>query len=94
MQKNGGKVKPLPPMILEFNCNCCAFLGLAFKLDSTAVIGYGVFDNRKSETCAAGFLRMALIHTVEAFKDTALMFGGNTDTCIAYGENNIAVLVF
>lgn len=40
---------------LKFNYNCCAFLGFAFKPDSTAVIGYGVFDDGKSETCAAGF---------------------------------------
>ena len=78
---------------LKFNYNCCAFLGFAFKPDSTAVIGYGVLYDGKSKTRAAGFFGMALIHTVEAFKDTALMLGRNTNTGIADRKDDIAVLV-
>ena len=58
----------LAPMILKFNRNCRAFIKLAFKLDCAAVIGYGVFNDWKSESCAACFLGMALINTIKPLK--------------------------
>jgi len=55
------------------------------------VVLNSVFYDRKAKTGAAGFFGMAFIYTVEAFKDTALMFGGNTDTGVFYGNNRTTI---
>ena len=74
------------PLQLKINCNRRAFSNFTVKFDCAAVIGYGVFHDRKSKTGATGFFGMAFIYTIEAFKDTTLMLGRNTYTGIVQGR--------
>ena len=78
---------------LKCDCYCRTFSNFAIEFDRSAVIGYGVLYDGKSETGATGFFGMAFIYTVETFKDATMMFSRNTDAGIADRKDDIAVLV-
>ena len=68
---------------LKLNKNRCAFSDLTLKPDRTAEISCRVLYDRQPKPGTAGFLGMTLVYTVEAFKDTVLMLGRDTNAGIA-----------
>mgnify|MGYP007012935257 CR=1 FL=1 len=59
-----------------------SFANLTDHLQCTAKEGHTVFDDRKTQSCSANCLGMALIHTVKSFKYPALVFTRNTDSIV------------
>ena len=45
-----------------------------------------MLHDRQSKSCSTPFFRMALINSVESFKDSILMFFRNSDSCITHAD--------
>lgn len=78
----------LPDLIcLECDGDCSALAGLAFQLESCAVVLRGVADDGKPQSRAADLLRVAFIDAVEPLKHTRLVGIGNADAGIRDAQN-------
>ena len=66
----------------ERNGNGCSFAFFAVNSNLRVEIGRRVLDNGKSQTRSAGLLRMALVYSVEAFKDALPVLRRDSDAGI------------
>ena len=74
---------------LKRNGNGSSFLRGAFQRDLSVVIGCGMLDNGKTKTGTAGLPGVTFVHTVKAFKNTAVMFRRNADTGITDSQASV-----
>ena len=68
--------------------------GLALHVDRALVIGHRVFDDGETEACAAGLLRSAFLHSIEALENLRLFVFGDADARIAYFDDDVADVLF
>ena len=65
----------------------------AVERERRAVQGRAVFDDRQTETGAAGHFAVALVHAVEALENTLLVGRGDADAGIRDADEGGAVAV-
>ena len=74
--------------VREMDAHGRSLSGLAFQLEPGAVVLRGVADDGKAETRAADLLGVALVDTVEALEDAALVGIRDADAGIHDGERD------
>ena len=70
----------------------CTFAQLALQIHAPFVVKHAVFNDGKPKARAAGFLVVALIRAVKAFKNTLAVRRADADAGIAYADGLLWLL--